>query len=278
MPNVFSAASSQLASPVTWVMLFWGLVVGSFLNVCIYRIPRHIFWKSARSHCPHCGALIPAWCNIPVLSFLILRGRARCCRAKISWQYPIVEFLTALIFVGTYWHFPFLDAAGQFTAFDPGNFIRFSHALVFTCLMLVCSVIDIQHQIIPDVISLPMVAATPLVVAIHPELGWQSALYGVVVGAGAFYALAWAYYLVRKESGLGMGDVKLLAAIGGWLGVQAILPTVFFGSITGALFGIGAIIAVRSMTMKTALPFGPFLALGACLHLYYGGKLWEWFF
>lgn len=277
MPQTLSLLSIYLASPLTWWAFAFGLVIGSFLNVCIYRIPRKIFFKQARSHCPQCNALIPWWGNVPVLSWFLLRGRARCCGAKISWQYPLVELTTGLLFVGLYWLFPFFGRFSEGYVLNPAELIRFIHAIVFSCLLLVCSVIDMQHRIIPDVISLPMIAASPLVAMVHPDLTLASSLIGVVAGGGIFYALAWFYYLLRKEAGLGMGDVKLLAAIGGWLGYQSLIPTIFLGSISGAVFGIGAIIITKNTHMKTAIPFGPFLALGAFAYLVAGGRVWEWF-
>lgn len=274
-----------IQAPVTWFALIWGAVIGSFLNVCIFRIPEGTFWAKTRSVCRACGSAIPAWHNIPLLSFVLLRGRASCCGAKLSVQYPLVEFLTAIMFVVAYWKFPFVGSlGGGAIAFDPNDALRAGHAAIFIALMIVCSVIDMRHMIIPDVISIPMIVATPAIVYLHPDLDWQSALIGVVLGGGSLYAIAWFYWLLRREVGMGMGDVKLLAAIGGWLGYQAILPTVLFGSVTGAVFGLASMVYFRirkkadgpTMGMKTALPFGPFLALGAILHLLWGQVFREW--
>ncbi|MFY7929728.1 MAG: prepilin peptidase, partial [Oligoflexus sp.] len=246
-----------LQSPLTYFWASFGALMGSFFNVCIYRIPRKIFWQSSRSMCPHCGTAIPFWHNIPLLSWLILRGRAACCQGRISVQYPLVELGTALLFASVYWCFPFIQRWDGQLLVDSSEVLRFGHALVFTSLLLICSVIDLEHQIIPDVLSLPMIAATPLVIYLHPDLDWKSGLLGVLLGGGVFYAIAWIYYLIRKESGLGMGDVKLLAAIGGWLGYQSILTTVFWASILGSLVGIGVIILSKRFDMKTRIPFGP---------------------
>ena len=124
-----------------------------------------------------------------------------------------------------------------------------------------------QHRIIPDVLSLPMIALTPLVVMLHPELSWRSGLIGVIAGGGIIYLIAWLYLLVRGREGMGMGDAKLLAAIGGWLGYQAIMPTLLVGSVLGSVVGIGAMLKSRQLNLQTELPFGPFLALGAALFL-----------
>ncbi|MEN9834271.1 MAG: hypothetical protein RL011_464, partial [Pseudomonadota bacterium] len=141
---------------------------------------------------------------------------------------------------------------------------------IFCSVLIVCSVIDLRLMIIPDVISLPMIALTPLVVYVHPDLDWISASLGIVLGGGSLYAIAWLYWIVRREVGMGMGDVKLLAAIGGWLGYQAILPTVLYGSVAGALTGLSMMLVTRRLTMRSAIPFGPFLALGAIIHLFAG--------
>ncbi len=262
-----------LSSPLGLFWLVLGCFLGSFYNVCIYRIPLKIFWKSARSHCPSCGALIPFWHNIPVFSWILLRGRAACCGARISVQYPVVEAVTGLLFVVLYASFPFVLDWNRDLQLDPSNFLRFIHAAVFVSLLLICSVIDLEHMIIPDVLSLPMIALTPVVVYLHPDLDWKSALFGVLLGGGLFYGIAWVYYLVRKEPGLGMGDVKLLAAIGGWLGYQSIVTTIFWASLLGSLVGIGLMLAKRSLTLKARLPFGPFLSFAATLFLLFGHKL-----
>ena len=267
-----------LRSPVTWVVFVFGAIIGSFLNVCILRIPEGTFFKHARSVCPACGAVIPGWLNVPILSWFLLRGRARCCGARLSLQYPAVEAFTALITVVLYWNWPFVGDLGGRLIIDHMAAVRFGHAAIFVWLLTVCSVIDMRHMIIPDVISLPMVALTPLIVWIHPDLTWQSAAIGVVVGGGCLYAIAWIYWLIRREVGMGMGDVKLLAAIGGWLGYQAILPTVLYGSVLGAAWGLGAMAVTRRTSMQTAIPFGPFLAIGAVAHLVVGFKLKEWLF
>lgn len=269
---------SYMLSPMTWFALFFGAVVGSFLNVCIFRIPEGNFWKHARSVCRTCQTPIPFYYNIPVLSYLLLRGRSACCRKAISVQYPLVELFTALMCVVIYWHFPFVERFGLGIGYDDLNLLRFSHAFVFACLMLVCSVIDLRLMIIPDVISIPMILVSPLVFYLHPDLDWKSSLIGIVAGGGVLYAIAWLYWLVRKEVGMGFGDVKLLAAIGGWLGYQSIGPTIFFASVVGSVLGIIMIIVSRNMNLKSAIPFGPFLAGGALIHLLFGNSIEEWLF
>lgn len=269
--NIF--ISEILASPITWLMFLLGSFIGSFLNVCIVRIPLGTFFKNARSVCPHCGKGIPAYHNIPILSWFILRGRASCCKSSISSRYMFVELLTAILFVIIYWKFPFLTNENGFYILDHANSLRFLHAAVFCSALIACSFIDLKYMIIPDSISLSMILITPLVVIIHPDLKSIDAAIGVFAGGFSLYAIAWLYFLLRSEVGMGMGDVKLLAGIGGWLGYQAIIPTIFYGSIMGSVFAILAIIASGNINLKTAIPFGPFLALGAIIHLILGSYI-----
>ncbi len=263
-----------LLSPITWFVFLFGSLFGSFFNVCIYRIPRGIFWESSRSKCPSCGTLIPFWYNIPIFSWLFLRGKSACCGTKISPQYPLVEFGTAVLFVIIYWQFPFFILAdGTIQGFDPQQALRCLHATIFCSVLLICSVIDLEHQIIPDVLSLPLIAVAPLVALVHPELDLKSSLFGILLGGGSFYAVAWLYYLIRKDYGLGLGDVKLLAGIGGWLGYQSILTTIFWASLLGSVVGVTLIVINRKKDLKLKLPFGPFLSVAAALYLLFGHQL-----
>lgn len=262
-----------LLNPGAWLIFALGGLFGSFFNVCIYRIPRQIFWRKSRSHCPACDAPIPGWHNLPVISWLFLRGRAACCGARISIQYPLVELGTAVLWVTVFACFPFLEWNGGNWTLETTEGLRFLHALVFSSVLLICSVIDLEHQIIPDVLSLPMIALSPLVAAFHPELDLQSSIIGIFLGGGLFYAVAWIYFLVRKEYGLGLGDVKLLAGIGGWLGYQSVLTTIFWASMLGSIVGISALILSRNRSLKLKLPFGPFLSIAAVVLLLFGRHL-----
>lgn len=270
-----------VSDPMVWFLGALGLLLGSFLNVCIYRIPRNNFFTATRSFCPSCGAMIPWWLNIPVFGWLAIGGRSRCCGTSISAQYPIVEALTGVLILVAYAKWPFWAPSmmgGGLPVFDSTEFLRFAHGFIFLTLLFLCSVIDIKHMIVPDVISLSMVAFTPVVVWAHPELSWQSALGGVIAGGGVLYVVAWLYWVLRREVGMGMGDVKLLAAIGGWLGWQAVVPTILYGSIMGSVVGIAFILASRDRGLRTAIPFGPFLSIGAALHLMVGQSIQEWVF
>lgn len=264
---------SYLSSPWPWIAGLWGIAIGSFLNVCIYRIPEGTFFAKSRSYCRTCGAQIPFYLNVPILGYLFLRGRSQCCNTRISPQYPIVESVSGLIFMALAIKFPFISTPSGGFEWHPADLIRALHGAVFLSALLVCSMIDFRLMIIPDVISLPMVALSPLVALVHPDLTLKSSLFGVAAGFGIFYSIAWIYLLVRKEYGLGMGDVKLLAAIGGWLGVESVLPVIFYGSLIGSFVGIGALVVSRKVDLKTALPFGPFLALGAAIHLFWANLM-----
>ncbi len=224
-----------------------------------------------------CTSPIPMYFNIPVLSWLYLKGRAKCCGAKISIQYPLVELVTGLFFVLAYLKWPFI--AGELATFhvSPIEQLRFTHAVLFISTLIVVSVIDIRLMIIPDVISFPMIALTPIVAYFHPELSFDSALLGVVIGGGGLYAVSTLYFYLRGEEGMGLGDVKLLAGIGGWLGYQSLLPTVISGSLIGSFAGIMIMLINRSASLKTAIPFGPFLAIGSVIYLFAGQALYELF-
>lgn len=265
----------------TQSLLFWfaiiiGACIGSFLNVCIFRIPEKIFWSHQRSVCPACGAQIPFYLNIPVFGFFILRGKAKCCGAKLSWQYPIIEIVTALVFGGMYIKFPFAGWSLDQHVFELPDLIRWIHASTFISLMLAMSVIDARLMIIPDEMSLGMLAVSPLVAWVHPDLDLKSSLMGVLAGGGILYAVAWGYWLLRKQYGMGFGDVKLLAAIGGWLGWQAVFPTLFLGSVLGSIITLSVLIIARRFSWQAKIPFGPYLAGGAVAHLIFGSEIFMW--
>lgn len=267
--NYWSAASIDL--PVLLALTVLGLILGSFYNVLIYRLPRGIFWRYRRSHCPHCQAKIPFYLNVPVISFVWLAGKSHCCQHRLSWHYPLIELASAILLVGLYLYFPFISDEG---VLEQAQLMRFLHAYLFASFLLIGSVIDLYHMIIPDEITLTLVALTPAVIYLHPELDWLSSIIGVVVGGGSLYAIAWLYWLTRRKIGMGMGDVKLLAGIGGWLGYQGVLTTLLYGSLIGTFVALILIFAgKKGYNMQSALPFGPCLALGALLHLLCGQSL-----
>ena len=239
----------------------FGLVVGSFLNVCIHRIPRDesIVWPGSR--CPACGAPIRWFDNIPVLSYLVLAGRCRRCRARIAVKYPLVELATMGLFLAHYW---MLGA-------QPLLVVR----LLFSAALIVLFVIDLEHQILPNRITLPGIAVG-FVASLGLWPGWRDSLLGILLGGGILWAIAEAYFRVRREEGLGMGDVKMLAMIGAFLGWQQVLVTLVLSSAAGALVGVALMAAGRG-TMKYALPFGTFLALGAVASSLVGSDLVAWY-
>jgi leader peptidase (prepilin peptidase) / N-methyltransferase len=247
--------------PLVLAFFAGGLLVGSFLNVCIYRLPRgeSIMWPGSR--CTSCGRQLAWFENIPVVSWAALRGRCRSCGAGVSMQYPIVELITALLFAGG------LMVYGL----TPLLAVR----LVFGCALIVLFAIDLEHQILPNVITLPGIVAGFVASLFFPP-GWLSSIIGILIGGGVLFAIAEAYYRVRRQEGLGMGDVKMLAMIGAFLGWQLTLLTLVLASFAGSAVGIGLMASKRG-TMQAALPFGTFLALGAIAAALIGEPLVAWY-
>jgi leader peptidase (prepilin peptidase)/N-methyltransferase len=272
-PAVLAIFSGRIELAGMIFCLIIGAVVGSFLNVCIYRIPEGSLLHPARSVCRSCQKIIPWYHNIPLLSFALLRGRSACCNSSISWQYPAVELLTSVIFGCLFIWFPFISSRSGVPRWVEIDAIRYLHASFLSSVLLVSSAIDFRHMIIPDRISIPMILVAPLIAAVHPELTLEQSLIGIASGAGILYAIAWMYWLVRRRVGLGFGDVKLLAFVGGWLGATAILPTILVASIAGSVVGLIMIATNRKLSMQSALPFGPFLSIGAFCYMLYGDKL-----
>jgi leader peptidase (prepilin peptidase)/N-methyltransferase len=239
----------------------FGAVIGSFLNVVIYRLPlgKSTVWPS--SACPHCARELSWYENIPVVSFVALRGRCRTCGARISLQYPLVEALTAVMFGAAWWYY------------GPGPLL--ASRLVFGCALIVLFAIDLEHQLLPNAITVPGIVVGFLF-SLVTEPGWMSSLIGILVGGGVLYGVAEAYYRVRHEEGLGMGDVKMLAMVGAFLGWQLTLLTLVLASVSGTIIGLGLIITKRG-GMKYALPFGTFLALGAAVAASVGHALLAWY-
>jgi leader peptidase (prepilin peptidase)/N-methyltransferase len=239
----------------------FGAVVGSFLNVCIYRLPRgrSIVWPA--SACTNCGRPLSWFENIPIVGYLALGGRCRTCLAGISAQYPIVEALTAVMFAAAWWYY------------GPG--VLLASRLVLGCALIVLFAIDLEHQLLPNVITLPGIVAG-FVFSFVTEPGWFDSLLGIIVGGGSLWAMYEAWWLLRKEEGLGFGDVKMLAMIGAFLGWQLTLVTLMMSSIAGSILG-GLLMLGGRGTMKTALPFGTFLAIGAGIAATVGPAILEWY-
>ncbi len=238
-----------------------GLAIGSFLNVVIYRLPLGQSLATPPSTCPSCRARLRWIDNIPVLSWMFLGGRCHHCRAPISIQYPLVELVTGALFVLVTW----LTPLGPLLA----------ARLVLVLILIVLFGIDLHHQILPNAITLPGIGIGFLFSLAGPP-GWLDSLLGILLGGGVLYAIAWTYYAVRHEEGLGMGDVKMLAMIGAFLGWKAVLVTLILSSFAGAIVGLG-IIAFTRGSMRLALPFGTFLSLGALAAMLVGEPLVTWY-
>jgi leader peptidase (prepilin peptidase) / N-methyltransferase len=239
----------------------FGLAVGSFLNVCIYRLPRRESLSFPASHCTSCQRPLDWFENIPVFGWLALRGRCRTCRAEISPIYPVVEAITAAVFVAGYLIY----------GLTPLLAVR----VLFACAMLVLFAIDLRHRVLPNAITLPGVVAGFLFSIILPP-GWLSSLIGLLAGGGILFAIGEAYYRLRGVEGLGMGDVKMLAMIGAFLGWQLMILTLIMASFAGSIIGI-ALVLTRRGGMQYALPFGTFLAVGAVLAAVAGEPIVRWY-
>lgn len=248
---------------VTLFIFVFGAAVGSFLNVCIYRLPRSLSLIHPGSRCPQCGARIAFYDNIPILSYLWLRGRCRHCGAIISLRYPVVELAAGLFAVALF--------SREGLALQEGLVL---YVLVAT--LLVVTFIDIDHQIIPDVITYPGIVIGFLSSFVLGNITYKESLLGIVLGGGLLLLVASGYYLLTKKEGMGGGDVKLLAMIGAFLGWKAVIFTILVGSAIGTVLGIA--MAVRTPGgRKLAIPFGPFLGLGALLFIFQGQKIIAWY-
>ncbi|MFM8552291.1 MAG: prepilin peptidase [Nitrospiraceae bacterium] len=245
----------------TTVVLF-GALIGSFLNVCIHRLPRResIVWPSSR--CPACAAPIAPYDNLPILSFLFLKGRCRACRAPISLQYPLVEAANAVGYGLILWRF------------DVG-WPAVAYALLFSS-MLVTAGIDLAHQIIPDAITLPGIPLGLVLAATVLPIGLVDSILGVLVGGGLLWFMAWiSPYLFGKE-GMGGGDIKLLAMVGAFLGWKPALLTIMIGATAGSVVGV-SLILLKVLRRDQYIPFGPFLAFGALVALFFQQDIFAWY-
>jgi leader peptidase (prepilin peptidase) / N-methyltransferase len=251
--------------PVSFVLSFafvFGALIGSFLNVCIYRLPLRQSVVFPASHCRACSTPLAWYENLPLISYLLQRGHCRTCGASFSIRYFVVEFLTALLAMAVVARFGLgLEALGYFA---------------FSAALVVITFVDLDHQIIPDVISLPGVILGLLFSFVVPTLSLRDSLIGALVGAGVLLAVALSYRVLTGREGMGGGDVKLLAMIGAFLGWRAILFTLFCASCAGSLVGVSAMIYQNS-NGKLAIPFGPFLSFGALCYLFFGEDLIAWY-
>ncbi len=240
-----------------------GAAIGSFLNVLIFRIPEGQSIVLPSSHCQKCGHAIRVYDNIPIISYLILRGKCRDCREKISLQYPVVEAITAVMSVLIFVKF--------------GLSFKYLSSFIFTCALIVITFIDLRHQIIPDVISLPGIPVFFLLAVFFMNVTIWEALLGILIGGGCLFAIAFTYEVITKREGMGGGDIKLLAMLGAFLGWKSLFFVLFASSMLGAVVGISAMI-MKGQDMKYALPFGPFLSIAAVAYLFVGEDVTRFIF
>ncbi|MFB4394426.1 MULTISPECIES: prepilin peptidase [unclassified Pseudomonas] len=261
-----------------------GLLVGSFLNVLVHRLPIMLerqWQQEARevlglplvayqrfdlclpaSHCPHCQHRIRAWENIPVLSYLALRGRCPACKAAISRRYPLVELACAVLSLATAWHF---EAS-----------LEALLALLLTWCLLALSLIDAEHQLLPDMLVLPTLWLGLVLNACGVFVPLTDALWGAVVGYLSLWSVYWAFKLVTGKDGMGYGDFKLLAMIGAWGGWQVLPMTLVLSSVVGAVVGL-SLLALRKRAMGAAMPFGPYLAIAGWIAWLWGDEIYAFY-
>jgi len=249
--------------PIEIFSFVLGLCIGSFLNVCIYRLPISKSIIHPGSMCSSCDTPIAFYDNIPVFSYLWLKGRCRHCQAAISMRYPTIEILGGLFALGTYLKFGLTAEALIYYIFIAG--------------LLVVTFIDLDHRIIPDSITLPGIPICFAASFLLPEITYKDALLGILVGGGSLFLVAWIYNLITKKEGMGGGDIKLLAMMGAIVGWRGVFFTIFVASLVGTLAGLTAMLQSRK-GMKLAVPFGPFLSIGSIMYIFFGTELISWYF
>jgi leader peptidase (prepilin peptidase)/N-methyltransferase len=265
-----------------FVFLF-GLIIGSFLNVCIVRIPSGKSIVLPASACPKCGLAIRPYDNIPVVSYLLLGGKCRGCKTKISWMYPLVELLTGLLFLGCFYMFGISVETAKWAA--------------FSAIMVVLVFTDLRERILPDVVNFTGLAiglvfslftkptdGTALWIANHlfdypppaPVISLVDAILGAAVGGGLLWLVSEAYFKLRGREGMGLGDVKMMLMAGAFLGAKRTLLTILAGSLLGSVLGLAVILA-RRKDAEYELPFGTFLGAGALLVVFFGTPVVNWY-
>jgi leader peptidase (prepilin peptidase)/N-methyltransferase len=240
-----------------------GLIVGSFLNVCIVRMPEEQSVVTPSSHCPRCKTPIRWFDNIPVVSWLVLRGKCRSCALAISARYPLVESLNALAWLAL-WR----------VGLEPREFALYA---VLASLLIVITFIDLDYRIIPDKITWPSILIAPAAALVVGHMTVTESIIGILAGGGVLWGIAELYLRVRKQEGMGLGDVKMLAMVGGLLGWEAAFFTLVVGSLIGTVFGLSAML-VRRGRLDMEIPFGPFLAAGCMLYMLGGPAFLGWYF
>lgn len=240
-----------------------GLIWGSFVNVLIYRLPLGRSVVFPPSACPHCKKPVAPYDNVPLLSYLLLWGRCRHCGGEISIRYPLVELVVAAASLAAYHRY--------------GFGIEYAVEFAFVAAMVALVVIDYDHRILPNVITIPGAILGLLLAFVREPITPLDALLGAALGAGILFGVAEVYFRLRKIEGLGMGDVKMMAMVGAFLGWKGVLLTLLVGSFLGSVVGL-ALMATKGKSLKTALPFGTFLGIAASATLFVGAPLIDWYF
>ncbi len=253
----------MLSYQIGIIFFLFGLCIGSFINVCIYRLPESKSIVYPGSSCPKCGYEIKFYDNIPILSYLWLRGRCRQCSVPISPRYPIVELICGLFAVCAFLRF--------------GLTIETAVYYAFIVSLIVITYIDIDHQIIPFIIAVPGIPIGFLASFVLPDITYTDSILGILTGGGSLYLVLTSWKLIKGYEGMGFGDVELLAMIGAFIGWKGVLFTIFVGSALGTLVGITIMLVTRK-DLKLKIPFGPFLSIGAITYLFMGPELIYWYF
>ncbi len=240
-----------------------GLILGSFVNVCIYRIPLKKSIVFPPSSCPNCDEKIRFYDNIPLISYVLLLGKCRHCRNPLAWHYPFVEAVTGLLSLALFIKY--------------GLSYQYFLYLLFTTSLVAISFIDLQHQIIPDVISLPGIVAGLATSFLPGDISWLDSLIGIIAGGGSLYLVAFIYERITGKEGMGGGDIKLLAMIGAWLGWMSLHFIILISSLAGVVVGVPCLL-LAGKGLRVRIPFGPFLALGALLFFFFGHDIMNWYY
>jgi leader peptidase (prepilin peptidase) / N-methyltransferase len=244
------------------IVFVFGLCIGSFMNVCIHRIPIQQSIIHPGSRCPICGTPIHPTDNVPLIGYLRLKGKCRSCGAKISLRYPTVELITGLLAVAVFIKF--------------GISAQWAVYFTFAAALFTLSLIDLDHYILPNVITLPGIPLCFIGSFFLPAVTVKDAIIGILAGGGSLWMVGFVYQKIAGKEGMGGGDVKLLAMIGALLGWKGVLFTIFFGSALGTLVGIAVMLPKGGM-MKRKIPFGPFLSLGAVGYIFFGPQIISWY-
>ena len=252
----------DFGSLIALYSLLVGLALGSFMNVCIYRIPLEKSIIRPSSSCPNCGKKIRFYDNIPLISYLLLLGRCRHCHHPISWRYPAVEAITGLLSLALFIRY--------------GLSLQYLLFLLFAATLVTISFIDLDHQIIPDVLSIPGIVAGLAAAFIPGNVSWFDSIIGSIGGGGALFLVGLIYEKLTGKQGMGGGDVKLLAMIGAWMGWRSLPFVLLVSSLTGAIIGSVFLLAAGK-GYRVRIPFGPFLSLGALFYIFFGPQLTNWY-